>query len=450
MKQVKKQQANMHAIFVGGVTLSFILLWMTIGHADHSIANQNIQKKAVEARIYQAVLSSVPKAPDVPVVQPPIPRSFSRQSLADRHVVLIINAPGRKTEQTLLALQEHPEWIVKNNGLLGEREIVDAKTIAMDLRQGKIGGIRLVQSAEIFSAQQDAKNVTRAQTSGIAKPGYAFDAGDVGEQIASAFMDEKAEVTVETTYEKPHVIVTLPDGSQTTLKLLATGLSDFANSTPGRDWNVHKAIEQHVNNIVLPADQIFSITAALDVPITLKKGWKEDLGLFGGAAALTPGAGICQSVTTLYRAVLLAGLPIVEQRNHSAFVDHYEPLGIGLDATMFPGVQDFRFRNDTGEQMLIQAYIEGPTVFVNFFGNDDGRTATLNGPYFYGSKNRPSALRPLTRNQIGWVRTITFADGSTKEEPLYATYIKPVWLSMIKKYDGADGMKLLTTMLEDL
>jgi vancomycin resistance protein YoaR len=48
---------------------------------------------------------------------------------------------------------------------------------------------------------------------------------------------------------------------------------------------------------------------------------------------LTPGVGggICQVSTTLFNAVFLAGLPIVERSPHSFFIDHYP---IGRDATV--------------------------------------------------------------------------------------------------------------------
>jgi vancomycin resistance protein YoaR len=198
-------------------------------------------------------------------------------------------------------------------------------------------------------------------------------------------------------------------------------------------------------DVVVPNGTIYSHVAMIDAPITLAKGWKEDLGLFGGGAALTPGAGICQSSTTLYRAVLLAGLPIVEFKSHSLFVDHYEFFGIGLDATVFPGTHDFRFRNDTGDDLVIQAYINYPTVTLNIFGKPTGRTVKMKGPYFAGSKNRPAALPPLSTHQIGWVREITYPDGKVTDEKRISTYAKPLWHSLTKKYIGADGAKLLVT-----
>jgi len=81
---------------------------------------------------------------------------------------------------------------------------------------------------------------------------------------------------------------------------------------------------------------------------------------------------------------------------------------------------------------------------VHLYGTDDGRTSTLDGPYFAASKDRPAGLRALSHYEVGWVRTVTFADGMQKVQPIISTYAKPLWRSLVKKYDGVDGMKLVT------
>ncbi len=63
-------------------------------------------------------------------------------------------------------------------------------------------------------------------------------------------------------------------------------------------------------------------------------------GVVGGSGY---GGGICQASTTLYGAVVRAGLTIVERRNHTT-PSTYVP--IGQDAMVNWGSSDFRFRND--------------------------------------------------------------------------------------------------------
>ncbi|MBI2453721.1 VanW family protein, partial [Candidatus Peregrinibacteria bacterium] len=138
-----------------------------------------------------------------------------------------------------------------------------------------------------------------------------------------------------------------------------------------------------------------------------------------------PGAGLCQVSTTVYRAILNAGLPIVERRSHSLYVKYYKEYGEGLDATIFQGGQDLIFKNDTPSYLLIQAYDDGDDGYVKIYGTPDGRRASLEGPYRTADipqeKTEKYGVRPR-KNQIFWYRTVTKADGSSREEQIISTY----------------------------
>jgi vancomycin resistance protein YoaR len=364
--------------------------------------------------------------------------------LLERQVTVTLSGKDSTEAKAIFSLAEHPEWAVPTEHMFrAVSNKVSPENIAAYLMSGSHLPLPILRNATMSSSAQE-KLIIRATTNTIALEGYDIDPMVLAKQIAQALHDGQSHLWIEAEWKKPVVIRTMPDGTQRSYTLLSTGLSDYSGSTVGRLNNVHLAIETHLNNILLPAGETFSIVEAMDAPITPEKGWMEDKGLFGGGAALTYGAGICQSATTMFRAALLAGLPIVQLRNHSLFVDHYEFYGIGLDATMFPGVHDMRFKNDTGEDLLIQAHLENPKVVVNVFGIDDGRTVKMEGPFFVGSKNRPAAMKPLSNHQIGWVRTVTMKNGAELVRPIIATYAKPVWRSIIHKYIGVDGNYLLT------
>jgi vancomycin resistance protein YoaR len=148
------------------------------------------------------------------------------------------------------------------------------------------------------------------------------------------------------------------------------------------------------------------------------------LGIFGGED-LRPvlGGGICQVATTVYRAAVHAGLPITKRANHSLFVTYYEKYGVGLDATIYPGEQDFTFFNDSPHYLLLQAYAEGDEAVVNVYGTPDGRSVALDGPFL--SSNAPDLMikdRPIKINEIAWKRSVTYTDGRTAEEVLLSRY----------------------------
>ena len=75
------------------------------------------------------------------------------------------------------------------------------------------------------------------------------------------------------------------------------------------------------------------------------------------------GGGNCQISSTLYNAVLVVpNLKILERHNHSNNVP-YVPKG--KDAAVAYGSYDFKFRNDTGNDLKITCSSNNSTVTTN-------------------------------------------------------------------------------------
>lgn len=95
------------------------------------------------------------------------------------------------------------------------------------------------------------------------------------------------------------------------------------------------------------------------------------------------GGGVCQVSTTLFRALLAAGLPISERRAHAYRVGYYEQDSPpGLDATVYDPSPDLKFKNDTPSYLLIQTKVDTsvPSLVFEIYGNSDGRVATISKP----------------------------------------------------------------------
>jgi hypothetical protein len=365
---------------------------------------------------------------------------FVRQSITMH--VKDSSLPESPAAEWTVDFTKHPELITLRSTWATASFGVDRDLFSEYLEKGVFGDAGKMQSITVSATNDDGK-VVRASDAPVARSGYDYEIDDVAGAVEKALRNGASDVTLDLDYEVGTVDVSI-DGETRRLDLLSTGQSDFSNSPDERVWNVHKAVDERVNNIIVGEGEIFSFVDSLGGPVTLQKGWKEGLGLFGGGAALTPGAGICQAATTVYRAALLAGLPITYKRNHSMFVDHYEPYGVGLDATVFPGVHDMTFKNDTEDILLIQAYTVGDDVLVNIYGADDGREVALDGPYFNTTPNRPKLIRPLDYDEIGWVNKVTYADGRVIEKPITATYHKGFPKSVKEKYAGTPGIQLLS------
>jgi vancomycin resistance protein YoaR len=109
----------------------------------------------------------------------------------------------------------------------------------------------------------------------------------------------------------------------------------------------------------------------------------------------------------------LSGLPIVERKPHSYAVGYYAQIdGYGLDSTIYPGVVDLKFTNNTPASILIQPYIDGDDAYVNFFGTSDGRQVKLEN-YWRGNfrSSGSTQLIPTTTLPPGARKQIESAHG---------------------------------------
>lgn len=161
-------------------------------------------------------------------------------------------------------------------------------------------------------------------------------------------------------------------------ELLASGTSTFYHSIPSRVYNIELAASR-LNGILVPPNEVFSFDNALG-DVTSLTGYKQAYVIQNGRTVLGDGGGVCQVSTTFFRALLNAGLPIVERHAHSYRVGYYEQdSGPGFDATIYYPSVDLKFRNDTGNYILIQAAMDPKNMRLTFYlyGTKDGRQVSI-------------------------------------------------------------------------
>lgn len=128
-----------------------------------------------------------------------------------------------------------------------------------------------------------------------------------------------------------------------------------------------KLAAQALNGVIVMPDQVFSFNTAVG-PRELSTGYKEALVILQNEFTPGLGGGICQVSSTLYNAVLLANLEIVERYNHSVAVD-YVPTG--LDATVVYKSRDFRFRNNFDFPICIKTTTQSGKLNVQIMGQKE-------------------------------------------------------------------------------
>lgn len=357
-----------------------------------------------------------------------------RQALLARQLIVRFDAGAQSPAPWTIALADHPGWLSLTTSLLSAHYAIDPTLVEHALRTEEIPGLARPSDARAEQIEQDEKGVLRVTIDGMAQEGYVFDSVNTAERIAQALEYDHKAITVSATVAGGGMALSLPDGQQKRLQLLAVGESDFAKSPEARIWNIKKALHERLNGIVIPADAPFSFNATLGGPVTLGKGWKEALGIFGGGTAMTPGGGICQAATTTYRAAMFGGFPILERKSHSLYVTYYEKGGVGIDATIFPGQQNLVFVNDSGNELIMHARVDGTKATVALYGIPDGRRVAIEGPYFSTTPDRPAGLLRLRHDQIGWLQRVEYPDGRSGEKSFISTYQKGIPSRLRKEY----------------
>ena len=219
---------------------------------------------------------------------------------------------------------------------------------------------------------------------------------------------------------------------------VSVGHTSYYGSPANRVINVRVGASKF-NGVLVAPDQVFSFDTALGI-VDDTTGFKKELVIKPEGTVPEFGGGICQVSTTMYRTALFAGLPIVERNQHTYAVSYYsQVLGDGLDATIYLGGPDMKFKNDTGHYLLMQTYTEGDyELYIVFYGTPDGRRVVMEGPYLSNHINPPPTeyvqtphlptgeTQKLENAHPGftaiWYRHLFNKDGKESKEPIETHY----------------------------
>ncbi len=221
--------------------------------------------------------------------------------------------------------------------------------------------------AEAKSAEIDPETLEVSQS----VVGVDFDVDEAKSMFAAAAEGETVEIPL--TITEPEETT---EGLQAKLfrDLLGEGTSRVSGSA-NRKSNV-KLSAQACNGVVLMPGEVFSYNNTTGSR-TADKGYLGAPVYSGGASVEGIGGGICQTSSTIYYAVLHTTLEIVERHAHMYAVGYVPD---GMDATVWYGSSDFRFKNNTNYpvKVVTESYDKNGSRFltVKIYGtNEDGRYA---------------------------------------------------------------------------
>ena len=161
-------------------------------------------------------------------------------------------------------------------------------------------------------------------------------------------------------------------------ELIGEGVSDYSHSIETRIHNVLLAASKF-NGVIVPKDAIFSFNNVIG-DISASTGYQAAYVIKDGKTVLGDGGGVCQVSTTLFRAALDTGLPIIDRTAHAYRVSYYENGSEpGFDATIYSPSVDFKFKNNTPGAILIETEADTANNILVFkmYGTPDGRDVQI-------------------------------------------------------------------------
>lgn len=195
------------------------------------------------------------------------------------------------------------------------------------------------------------------------------------------------DVSVSLGFEKIAINPTSDD-----IRSIDTKLSSFSTSfAPGgsRGTNVSLAASR-LNGVLLGPGETLSVDKQI-LSRNKANGYMPAGSYENGRTVQTYGGGVCQVSTTLYGAVLRAGIVPVERNAHSMAVS-YVPLG--LDAAIAEGFKDLKVMNTYDKPIYVEGYTRGGTLTFNIYGN----SGLLNG-YTYKPVSSANGLHATAKLQ---------------------------------------------------
>jgi vancomycin resistance protein YoaR len=264
------------------------------------------------------------------------------------------------------------------DGRPGADLVIDQKALGSALRAQFAGEInRSPVDARVAWSDTDGLIALDPSTDGI-----TLRASEFARVVSESFLNGHEPVDIPVVVTKPEIDANNLEALQINTRL-GRGDSNFEGGSEARDTNIEVGVGLLNGTLVRPGE-IFSFNGAIG-EITADKGYVEASVVVAERTGKDIGGGICQVSTTVFRAALLAGMPIEEWHPHTYRIQGYERdgWGPGYDASILqlgPDTStwgDFKFQNITDGWLLVEAWTAYPHVIVNIYGKDMGTTVEI-------------------------------------------------------------------------
>ena len=224
------------------------------------------------------------------------------------------------------------------------------------------------------------------------------------DSVENNIFEGQREYQVNTTVDKPKYTTAGLEAKKPT-ELLGSYKTDYmATSDQGAERAENLEIASNeVNGTFVAPGEVFSMVEHVQ-----DARYNEAHVIVESGTETAEGGGLCQVTSTLYNAVLYAGLPVIERRPHDSVLPYIRP---GMDATVWYGDTtttaddtDMKFKNNTDGYVLIEEYVSGDGyMYANVYGVPNNIEVEMSSEPVWETRDASEWVTYYTRYKNGKV-----------------------------------------------
>ena len=217
---------------------------------------------------------------------------------------------------------------------------------------------------QLYIAPKDAQvaaDLSNPYLASEAASGQELDKETAREQIISLLETGEGGSVLPVIELEPAIST---EQAMSSLDLIITYRTDTSARGYNGRFNVRKALMAFYGMIVQPGE-IVSFNEVVG-PRSEQRGWQKGTEYIGGGKTQEGyGGGVCQASSTLYGALLKAGMTIMERSPHSMTVAYVDP---SIDAAVSDDRKDLVFCNNTPNPITIYTEVTPEYATVQIYG----------------------------------------------------------------------------------
>ncbi len=236
------------------------------------------------------------------------------------------------------------------------------------------------------------------------REGQAVEGEKLLTSIENGLFEGKREYDVPVAIDKPQYTAGELEAQKPT-ELQGTYKTNYTATTDQgltRVENLEIASEAVSGTFVAPGETFSMLEHVTDLD------YHQAHVIVEGAETTAEGGGLCQVTSTLYNAVLFAGLPVVDRTSHDSQLPYIRP---GMDATVWYGDTtttvddvDMKFKNTTDGYVLLQEYVsDDGYIYANVYGVPDNVEVEMSSEEVWMTQDASEWVTYYTRTKNGEV-----------------------------------------------